>query len=175
MPTPKPTCFHTARTPAPSTPGLHRAPRSPGTSDSTSFTFSPGRGNPGLSGRGSSCPPCLFLLPLPLLFHRNTQGLATGEQSQTFSGPQSPGALGKAAEGGGRTGKGQLLVYTRGEAAGEMTDDMGERMGLGETWGFMERSEEESLTVVPLEIGQNYGEEGPRGGLGKQARVLRTV
>lgn len=48
-------------------------------------------------------------------------------------------------------------------------------MGLGETWGFMGRSEDEGLTVVPLEIRQNYGEEGPRGGLGKQARVLRTV
>lgn len=51
----------------------------------------------------------------------------------------------------------------------------GKRMGLGETWGFVGRSEDESLTVVPLEIRQNDGEEGPRGGLGKQARVLRTV
>lgn len=58
--------------------------RGPRTADSTSCTFSPRGGNPSLSSRGCSRPPCLLLLPLPLLFHRNTKGLAKGRVRSDF-------------------------------------------------------------------------------------------
>lgn len=69
--------------PSPASPlQLEMAPLRPGTSESTSFTFSPRCSNSSLGRGGRSSPPGLLLLPLPLLFHRNTKGLVKSKTSQ---------------------------------------------------------------------------------------------
>lgn len=100
--------------PAPA-PCLHRLPASAPpsrASESTSFTFGPGRSDPGLGRGGRSCPPRLLLLPLPLLLHGDAEGL----EGQGLSAPRHAPRWDRGAGQAGRVRQGR-------------------RTALGEAWG----------------------------------------